>query len=60
VKTSVGSARVARLFAEAGVICLTAFISPYRSDRELVRKMMPAGQFIEVYVNAPIEICEHA
>ncbi len=49
---------VARLFAEAGVICITAFISPYRSDRELVRRMLPPGQFIEVHVNAPIEICE--
>jgi bifunctional enzyme CysN/CysC len=49
---------VARLFAEAGVICITAFISPYRSDRELVRKLVPAGQFVEVHVNAPIETCE--
>jgi bifunctional enzyme CysN/CysC len=49
---------VARLFADAGVICITAFISPYRSDRELVRKMLPPGQFVEVHVNAPIEICE--
>ena len=49
---------VARLFAEAGVICITAFISPYRSDRELVRKLVPAGQFVEVHVNAPVETCE--
>jgi bifunctional enzyme CysN/CysC len=49
---------VARLFAEAGVICITAFISPYRSDRELVRKLVPQGQFVEIHVNAPIEICE--
>ncbi len=49
---------VARLFAEAGIICITAFISPYRSDRELVRKMFEPGQFVEVYVNAPIEVCE--
>ena len=49
---------VARLFAEAGVICITAFISPYRSDRELVRKLVPQGQFVEVHVSAPIEICE--
>jgi bifunctional enzyme CysN/CysC len=49
---------VARLFADAGVICITAFISPYRSDRELVRKMLPTGRFIEVHVNAPIEVCE--
>jgi adenylyl-sulfate kinase len=49
---------VAKLFADAGLICITAFISPYRADRELVRKIMEAGRFIEVYVNAPIEICE--
>ncbi len=50
--------QVARLMADAGIICITAFISPYRSDRELVRKMVKAGQFIEVYVNAPLEVCE--
>jgi bifunctional enzyme CysN/CysC len=49
---------VAKLFADAGIICITAFISPYRSDRELVRNMVLQGQFIEVHVNAPIEICE--
>jgi bifunctional enzyme CysN/CysC len=49
---------VAKLFADAGVICITAFISPYREDRELVRKILSAGRFIEVYVNAPLEICE--
>ncbi len=48
----------AKLFADAGIICITAFISPYRSDRELVRQLMPAGTFIEVYVNAPLEVCE--
>ncbi len=48
---------VAKLMAEAGIICVTAFISPYRSDRELVRKLLPK-KFIEVYVDAPIEICE--
>lgn len=49
---------VAKLFADAGMICITAFISPYRSDRELVRNMALDGQFIEVYVNAPLDICE--
>jgi bifunctional enzyme CysN/CysC len=49
---------VAKLFADAGLICITAFISPYRSDRQLVREMVNDGQFIEVFVNAPIEICE--
>src|SRR5213075_792009 len=49
---------VARLFADAGVICITAFISPYRADREMVRKMMSKGRFIEIFVNAPLEVCE--
>jgi bifunctional enzyme CysN/CysC len=49
---------LAKLFADAGIICITAFISPYRSDRQLVREMVMEGQFIEVYVNAPIEVCE--
>jgi bifunctional enzyme CysN/CysC len=50
--------QVARLLTDAGLICVTAFISPYRSDRELVRGMVPPGQFVEVHVNAPVEICE--
>ncbi|HXJ56837.1 MAG TPA: adenylyl-sulfate kinase [Verrucomicrobiae bacterium] len=49
---------VAKLFADAGVVCITAFISPYRADREMVRNIMPEGQFIEVYVNAPLDVCE--
>jgi adenylyl-sulfate kinase len=49
---------VARLFADAGFICITAFISPYREDRDVARKLLPSGRFIEVYVNAPIEVCE--
>jgi adenylyl-sulfate kinase len=49
---------VAKLFSDAGIICVTAFISPYRDDRARVRQMVKAGQFIEVFVNAPIEVCE--
>jgi bifunctional enzyme CysN/CysC len=49
---------VAKLFADAGVICITAFISPYRQDRDLVRKILAPGRFIEVFVNAPLEVCE--
>ena len=49
---------VARLFTDAGIICITAFISPYREDRNTVRSLLPAGGFVEVYVNAPIEVCE--
>jgi adenylylsulfate kinase len=49
---------VAQLFADAGLICLTAFISPYRADRDNARALLDAGRFIEVYVNTPIEVCE--
>jgi len=49
---------VAKLFADAGFICITAFISPYRSDRELARRIAPPGRFIEVYLDIPLEICE--
>jgi bifunctional enzyme CysN/CysC len=48
----------AKLFAGAGIICVTAFISPYRSDRDLVRQITEPGMFVEVYVNAPLEVCE--
>lgn len=49
---------VAKLFAESGVIALTAFISPYRSDRDRVRGIHGDGDFIEVFVNCPLEVCE--
>lgn len=49
---------VAKLFMEAGVIVLTAFISPYRADRERVRGMVEHGDFIEIYCNSTIEVCE--
>jgi adenylyl-sulfate kinase len=49
---------VARLFADAGIICIAAFISPYRGDRDLARKIAQPGKFIEVYLNAPLEVCE--
>jgi adenylylsulfate kinase len=49
---------VAKLFTDGGVINLTAFISPYRSDRDRVRGIMQPGDFIEVFVDCPIEECE--
>lgn len=49
---------VARLFADAGGLVLSAFISPYRKDRERVRGLMGPGEFIEVFVDTPLEICE--
>ncbi|WP_457755224.1 adenylyl-sulfate kinase, partial [Thermovibrio ammonificans] len=49
---------VAKLFVDAGVAVLTAFISPYRRDREFVRNLVDKGDFIEVYVKCPLEVCE--
>ncbi len=49
---------VAELFSQAGIIALTAFISPYRRDRDAVRAMLAPGDFVEVYVKAPLEVCE--
>ena len=51
-------AEVARLMAETGVICLVALISPYRSDRQLARRRVKPGRFVEVFINAPLEVCE--
>jgi adenylylsulfate kinase len=51
-------AEVARLMNDAGVIAISAFISPYRADREMAREIAGVERFIEVYVNAPLEICE--
>jgi adenylylsulfate kinase len=49
---------VAKLFAEAGTIAITAFISPYRIDRDRVRETLAGGDFVEIFVDAPIEVCE--
>ena len=49
---------VAEIFAQTGVIALTAFISPYRIDRDKVRNTLKQGEFIEVFVDAPLEVCE--
>lgn len=49
---------VARLFADAGMICIVALISPYRGDRDRARAAAPAGRFIEVFINAPLAVCE--
>lgn len=50
---------VAKLFMESGMIVLTAFISPFRDDRERVRGMVAHNDFIEIYCDSPIEICEN-
>ena len=49
---------MAKLFVETGVIALTAFISPFLSDRERVRSLVPHGDFLEIYCHCPLEICE--
>lgn len=49
---------MSKLFVEAGVIALTAFISPLRQDRQMVRSLAQAGDFIEVFCDAPLEVCE--
>ncbi|MFQ5666973.1 MAG: adenylyl-sulfate kinase [Candidatus Binatia bacterium] len=48
---------VAKLFTLAGMVNITAFISPYRADRDQVRRIMEDGQFVEVYVECPVEEC---
>jgi adenylylsulfate kinase len=49
---------VAELFAQAGIIALTAFVSPYRRDRDAVRTTLAPGDFVEIFVRAPLEVCE--
>lgn len=49
---------VAKLFVDAGTIVLSAFISPFKSDRHIVRNLVSHDEFIEVFVNTPIEVCE--
>ena len=49
---------VAKLMTDAGLIVLTAFISPFRAERELVRAMLPEGEFVEIFVDTPLEVAE--
>jgi adenylylsulfate kinase len=49
---------VAKLFSTAGVIAVTAFISPYRKDRDAVRALLPEGEFLEIFMNTSLELCE--
>lgn len=51
-------AETAKLMMEAGIITMAAFISPFRDDRESARKLMPHGDFIEIYCRASLEVCE--
>ncbi|GMN34349.1 hypothetical protein TIFTF001_004639 [Ficus carica] len=49
---------VAKLFADSGIICIASLISPYRIDRDACRSLLPEGDFIEVYLDVPLEVCE--
>ena len=49
---------VSKLFVDAGLLVITAFISPFRADRDFCRNLVNSGEFIEVFVDTPIEICE--
>jgi len=49
---------VAKLMSDAGLIVLTAFISPFRAERDMVRSMLPASEFIEIFVDTPLEVAE--
>lgn len=49
---------VAKLFVDAGLIAITAFISPFRADRDMVRALVGPDEFFEVYVKAPLDVCE--
>ena len=49
---------VAALFADAGLVAITAFISPYRCDRERARRLLPEGRFLEIYIECPLETAE--
>jgi len=49
---------VAKLFVDSGLIVLTAFISPFQKERDIVRALVQQGEFIEVFVDTPLEICE--
>ena len=49
---------VCRLFQDAGLVVLTAFVSPYAADRQMVRELHPEGAFVEVFVDTPLEVCE--
>jgi adenylyl-sulfate kinase len=49
---------VSRLFVDAGLIVISAFISPFRADRDKVRKLLPDGEFLEVHMSTPLNVCE--
>lgn len=50
---------VAKLLVEAGILTIAAFISPYKADRDKIRNLFSGGEFIEIYLNCDISVCEH-
>ncbi|QYU68811.1 sulfate adenylyltransferase subunit CysN [Leptolyngbya sp. 15MV] len=58
IENSRRGGEVARLMADGGLIVLTAFISPFRAERDMVRKMLPEGEFIEIFVDTPLDVAE--
>ena len=51
-------AEIARLMLDAGLIVLAAFISPFRAERQMARALMAPGEFVEIFVDAPLAVCE--
>ena len=51
-------AETAKLMVDAGLICITSFISPFANEREMARNLMEDNEFIEVFVDTPLEVCE--
>jgi bifunctional enzyme CysN/CysC len=51
-------AEVAKLMVDAGLIVITAFISPFKAERQMARELLSEGEFIEIFVNTPLEVCE--
>ena len=49
---------VAKLMTDAGLIVITAFISPFRTERDMVRSLLPEGEFVEIFVDTPLDVCE--
>ena len=49
---------VSKLMTDAGLIVLTAFISPFKAERRMVREMLPEGEFVEIFVDTPLEVAE--
>jgi adenylyl-sulfate kinase len=51
-------AEVAKLMVDAGLIVITAFISPFKAERQMARELLGEGEFIEIFVNTPLDVCE--